>query len=363
MMRRILLIEDDPAIRDNLVWLLETHGYEVAAAAGGEEGLRQAGDERPDLVLCDVMMPGLDGLDVLAALRRQPETAALPFIFLTARAAREDLRIGMTAGADDYITKPFAAEEVLDAVRARLERQSQLADQHEARLEELRVSIARALPHELRTPLTTILGYSELLLEEKGMEPEMALQAAADIHEAGRRLERTVERYDAFTHLMLAAASSTFSGAAPGGRVAEADGLVAGVASQVATEHGRLVDLYVRAAPSGTLAYETQLRHAVRELIDNAFKFSPLGSPVGVGARVHGDAFVVQVRDAGCGFDPSDVQRAGAFLQFDRHRHEQQGTGLGLAIVRGVADLFGGTFVIDSTPGSGTTACLTLPSF
>lgn len=123
-MTTILIIEDDEQTRENLQTILEMEGYRALAATNGIEGLEAARRERPELILCDVMMPGLDGHGVLRELRGSPATAGIPFIFLTARGERKDLRMGMELGADDYLTKPASVDELLRAVRTRLERES-----------------------------------------------------------------------------------------------------------------------------------------------------------------------------------------------------------------------------------------------
>lgn len=119
-----LVIEDDEVIRGNILELLSEEGFTVIGAANGREGLEKALAERPDLILCDIRMPEMDGLEVLHALRQAPETRAVPFIFLTAKAERADIRAGMNLGADDYVTKPFSRLELLASIRTRLDRQA-----------------------------------------------------------------------------------------------------------------------------------------------------------------------------------------------------------------------------------------------
>ena len=119
---RILIIEDQAPMRRNLALLLEMEGYEVDTAENGKIGLQRVEEKMPDLVICDVMMPEMDGYCVIQALRSDPDTAAIPFIFLTAKGDKSDLRVGMNFGADDYLTKPVVREDVLAAIQARLER-------------------------------------------------------------------------------------------------------------------------------------------------------------------------------------------------------------------------------------------------
>jgi CheY-like chemotaxis protein/CRP-like cAMP-binding protein len=121
-MKKILLIEDNPDMRDNTAEILELAGYRVVTAVNGKEGVVQARQEHPDLIICDIMMPELDGFGVLRMLSKQPETSAIPFIFLTAKAEQSDFRKGMNLGADDYITKPYDEGELIDAVETRLKK-------------------------------------------------------------------------------------------------------------------------------------------------------------------------------------------------------------------------------------------------
>lgn len=123
-MKKILIIEDDKSTRDNLGTILRMEGFAAIGAADGRCGLDAARRENPDLILCDVMMPDLGGHEVLAQLRENPATAGTPFIFLTARGERNDIRSGMNLGADDYLIKPATATEVLAAVNARLKRET-----------------------------------------------------------------------------------------------------------------------------------------------------------------------------------------------------------------------------------------------
>jgi len=121
-MKKILVIEDEPEMRRNITALLRYHDYQAIPAENGRVGLESAQRERPDLVLCDVMMPEMDGYGVLQALQTDPALAGIPFIFLTAKGEKEDVRNGMNLGADDYLTKPVPNAELVRAIEARLRR-------------------------------------------------------------------------------------------------------------------------------------------------------------------------------------------------------------------------------------------------
>ena len=128
-MKKVLVIEDEPEMRRNLLTILKLEKFHPLGAENGRVGVRLARAEKPDLVLCDVMMPELDGYGVLRALREDPATLAMPFIFLTAKGEKPDQRCGMDLGADDYLTKPVAKADLLGAINARLRRAEQQAQQ------------------------------------------------------------------------------------------------------------------------------------------------------------------------------------------------------------------------------------------
>jgi DNA-binding NarL/FixJ family response regulator len=122
-MKSILIIEDQPQMRRNLLTILEMEGFRVIATGDGDSGIRIAQEELPDLILCDIMMPGVDGYHVLHTLRAHKPTAPIPFIFLTAKGEKSDFRTGMNLGADDYLAKPVARADLLSAIAARFDRE------------------------------------------------------------------------------------------------------------------------------------------------------------------------------------------------------------------------------------------------
>lgn len=124
-MKRILVIEDHALMRRNIVTILEMEGYAAVAAAHGREGLALARTDHPDLILCDVMMPEMDGHEVLRLLRADAATAAIPFVFLTAKGEKQEVRGGMNLGADDYLVKPVSRDDLVAALAARLARREQ----------------------------------------------------------------------------------------------------------------------------------------------------------------------------------------------------------------------------------------------
>jgi len=167
-MKKILVIEDEPEMRRNLTTILRLEKFDPLPAENGRVGLELAKKKKPDLILCDVMMPVLDGYGVIAALRADPETVAVPFIFLTAKGEKPDIRAGMNLGADDYLTKPVAKPDLLSAIRSRLERAVQQAKP------EFKPNFDSATPLETELGLTPRVAETLLWLAQGKTNPEIA---------------------------------------------------------------------------------------------------------------------------------------------------------------------------------------------
>lgn len=133
MNKKILVIEDDKIVRENIALLLNEEGYHVSSASNGADGIKIARHEFPDLIICDVMMDGMDGYKVLQTLNDEPETSSIPFIFLTAKVEKADIRLGMDLGADDYLFKPFDADDLLKSIENRLKRIEKLRADFESK--------------------------------------------------------------------------------------------------------------------------------------------------------------------------------------------------------------------------------------
>jgi CheY-like chemotaxis protein len=142
-MQKILVIEDNLEMRENTAEILELASYEVITAENGKEGIEKALDMKPDLIVCDIMMPEMDGYAVLYALTKIPSVSTTPFIFLTAKADKTDFRKGMNLGADDYVTKPFDDMELLNAIETRLKKSEFLKKEYGRNSDGLNSFIAR----------------------------------------------------------------------------------------------------------------------------------------------------------------------------------------------------------------------------
>ncbi|MDZ8186424.1 MAG: response regulator [Nostoc sp. ChiSLP02] len=362
-MSTILIIEDEPQVRENIQQILQLSDFQTLIAANGRIGLEIATTELPDLIICDIMMPELDGYSVLSALRQNEATINIPLIFLSAKAERSDFRKGMDFGADDYLTKPFTPEELLSAIASRLEKHALIERQSQAKLDELRINIAQSLPHELNTPLNGILGMSQLLMENCDVMPESEeIEIAELIYTSANRLYRLTQRFLLYSDLELIAKSpEKFRKIQEQPDRCSSDKVINVISQIKAREVGREKDLKLELQASTVKITEEKLSIIIEELLDNAFKFSSPSSEVQVIANIRDRKFQLHIIDNGRGMTPQEIEKFGAFLQFNRKSYEQQGSGLGLAIVQHIVNLYGGELTIDSIPQKGTTVSVYLP--
>lgn len=358
----ILVIEDDLPVRTTILDVLKTEEFAVFGARNGLEGLHIAREYLPDLIISDVVMPGLDGYGVVRELRQDPKTATIPVILLTARIDRTDMRQGMEYGADDYLTKPFTIPELMNAVGTQLKKRTAIAQQYETTLRMLRKNITYALPHELKTPLTGIMGYAHMLLMDYDkIQPEAIQEYASWIVKSGERLQRLIENYLVYAQIELMSSDPNQLEALRNHIIKNTEDIIREEATQVADEAGRPDDLRLDLCNVALQISAQDLRKIVRELTENAFKFSPAGTKVEVTARRDEKSYCLSIRDRGRGMNAEHIQQMGAYMQFERKLFEQQGVGLGFSIAKSLIQLHRGLVSISSTPGVETAIHVTFP--
>lgn len=359
----ILVIDDEPTNFDVIETLLTLEPYELHYASSGQRVLERLSSFQPDLILLDVMMPDLDGIEVCRRIKASPGWQRIPIVMVTALTDKADLARAIAAGADDYITKPLSSLELRARVHSML-RIKQQQDQLQGlltsqghtiellqnSLDALRGNVTRALPHELNTPLNGMLGLIELLIDSyEGMDTEEVRELLFSFKISAQRLERVTQQFLTYVQLELIASNPIRSAELKAGKyVTPTAELIRQTALKKAAGAGRERDLILNLEEATVILGESDLRMILEEVLDNAFKFSASALPVHVSAIQKLNQLCVVVTNLGRGITAEQIAHIGSFMQFDRPRYEQQGVGLGLAIVQKTLNLYGGTLNIQA---------------
>ena len=365
-MTKILVIEDERYLLEDITELLEYTDYEVQAANSGLKGLQLAEAYLPDLIICDIMMPDLDGFEVLEQIRANPETSNTAFIFLTAKADRDSLRQGMELGADDYLTKPFTSAELLSAINTRLTRQSMMAVHTEQKMESVKRQLTRMVTHELRTPLISINTVVDVISRQVGqLSPEEIQELLDSVSAGSKRLSHRVEQLVFITQIeagMLNRELINREGMPMRlwEMMVSANNLAKRFSDQ--PQSSVFVQFHDHDRDALVMCNPPALKQALAELIANAIKFSPEGSQVDITQWRSGGRVMLSIVDQGPGIPEDRLAEAlRDFSQIDRDKNEQQGMGMGLSLAQRIIDVHGGALDILSIVDKGTQITIALP--
>ena len=300
----IMVVEDNLAMLDGLRDLLEIADYRVFTASGGEEALGLLDEIKPDLIISDIMMPGMDGYRFHSLVRERPDLLTVPFIFLTARGEKADIRRGKELGVDDYITKPFDEEDLLVAVRSKLARWQDLRQVQEDQLADLKQKLLITMSHEFRTPLSYIINYSEILDQEKGqINSDDFSQFLHGIQRGASRLQTLVEDFIKLVEIDTGEAERTYLRRRQ--PIADTSAWLRVVGrTHLLYAESRGLEL-VLDVPDGLpelVVDEGYLADAIGRLMQNAIKFSqPNSKWVRLSARAIDGILRISVQDQGIG--------------------------------------------------------------
>ncbi len=361
---RIQVIEDEENIRENIQELLEAKGYKVHTSSNGKQGVLDAIEYRPHLIICDVMMPKMDGYKVLEYVRKTSIIQNTPFIFLTARVDKTDIRQGMELGADDYLTKPFTYKELQKSIEARLKRHEKLMGEYATLKHELDTTVFASYYHEFNTPLHGILGGLNLLINAKNSFSEaQSHELTKSILKSGLRLNHSlanlmlyeeIKRAEVYTELQ----SMFINGFSKSVWVQKVKAELATMSKEI---YNRTNDLEIDLMPCAVHFHPEYLQRILLELADNALKFSKPGDKVLIKGTAVGEDYIIQVEDNGRGFELASLDDITAFRQYNRRRYEQQGLGIGLYLVKRLVGFASGELQINGKQDQGTKVTITIP--
>ena len=369
----ILLIEDDEPLLMGIYELLEIAdiGYDltVLTSTNGKMALERMDTHTPDLIISDINMPQMDGIQFLAHLRQHSQWLHIPVVFLTAKGNLEDIHLAKTSGVDLYITKPFDSLELIELVKSQLDRAFQLAGSRQQVISSFKGNILQILNHELNTPLTYVMAYSELLIDTHQNLEDLSnsYDFLRGIQAGCVRLNRLVTDFIQIIELRTGAAEIAYK---QNRELIEDIVPVLEKALQKSRQkfapNTVQIDFVPPTDPLTILGDTESLATAFERLFDNAIKFTfaqkgPAGK-VDISIDKVDNELQVHIYDEGMGF-PATVYRQifDLFYQYNRQEYEQQGTGTGLTIAEELIHLHNGRIQVESEQNVGSHFTVTLP--
>jgi two-component system, sensor histidine kinase and response regulator len=359
----VLVIEDQPNVRENIVELLGAENFAVLAAENGIEGVHLAQEHHPNLILCDVMMPELDGYDVLSMLRQDPATAMIPFIFLTAKAATKDMRQGMNLGADDYLTKPFTRTELLQAISSRLARQQVFAQHADSELVSLQQSISHSIPSKILDPLDEIARTAEVFIQEaERLSPKDFKEMGQAIHANSQFLQRAFQNFFLYMNLEFLARNAEVLKAIQSADTIRPGDFIYMVSTQKAKEKGRSKDVKAITANVHLGIATDDLKKIVEESLEFALNMTQAQTAISITTNVTQSTFQYSLQFCLEDLLPELLQKISAKEPLDRPFFEELDPGLGLLIAHRIAELYNGSLTLDYQPNSQFVLTVSFPT-
>lgn len=357
MKKTVIVIEDEPQMRKNLARILELEHFNALTAADGDSGLELIKQHTPDIILCDITLPGLDGFAVLKQLRSSLATSLIPFIFLTAKGEKSDQRLGMTLGADDYISKPFTPDDLLHAIRTLLQKHEAWNASTQNKLD-YKSNFVTSVTHDLRSPLAVLLlNLDSLQYDADALLPGERLELMHEMRCQINLMNRMIEDILTF--------GRKEAGTLPLQRLPlNLADLVGRVVKEMKLIDGREHNFQVT---PGELSSEVCLdplltRQIISNLLINAVKYSAPNTTIEISFHSDHGYAVIQVADHGIGISEIEIEQIFQPFQRGTNTCQQRGTGYGLFIVKNYVEWLGGTISVQSVPHKGSTFTVRLPA-
>jgi light-regulated signal transduction histidine kinase (bacteriophytochrome) len=366
-MKKILIIEDNISLNEELSDWFTFEGFEVWSAGNGIQGIEMAYQLLPDIILCDIMMPDMNGTEVIGNLRKNITTRLIPFIFMTALSGRNNIRTGMELGADDYITKPFTRQELIKTVNIRLKKAENIREHTDSKAQERTAQLnftnreleafSYSVSHDLHTPLRALNGYASILIEDYSdvldSEGKRMLNAIVD---QSRKMGCLIDDLLSFSRINMNEIKIS---------AIDMHNLAINVYNELTTDAVKeKIDFHISDIDV-TYGDASMIKQIWVNLISNAIKYtSKIAKPaIEIGSSNAETETIFYIKDNGAGFDMEYYDKLfGVFKRLHSTR-QFEGNGVGLAIVHRIVQRHQGRVWAESEVNKGATFYFALPAF
>ncbi|TDD95058.1 ATP-binding response regulator [Flavobacterium cellulosilyticum] len=354
MKNKILFVDDDLNVRETITELLVYKDYDVRTASNGQVALEVLEYWIPDLILCDIIMPIMDGNVLHDIIKDNHSLSSIPFIFLSAKSENFLMRKCLLDGADDFLSKPFEIDELLKVIKTKIERFEKIKMAHN----NLFSGNKKSFLHEINTPLNGILGFTNVLINnEVNLEDSEIQEVYECLKISAERLNRTMQNIIIYQNLKNNKLEFRVTSNS------EILKIFLNVKEKLLHNYkNQKTRISFEVDTASIKINENYLHFILFELIDNAFKFSGNGKKIVIRGKCHSDEYYeLIIKDFGIGFSEDELKKIGAGQQFNREQNEQQGLGLGLFLCKFIIKHTKGVFSIVSNINKGTSIKLFLP--
>lgn len=349
MKTKILLVEDEQQLRETLTELLSINNYQVMSAEDGVKASQILQFWTPNVIVSDIMMPNCNGYEFYNIVRENPKFNYIPFIFLSAKKAEEELNHANMLGIDAFISKPFKANELIAIIEARLARYVDIKNNYDL----LGVKFDDYMIHEIYSPLKRIIGVTSYLnLEENIVEDNT--NYIESINNNAQKLDRTLNNI--ITYQKISNGTYLFQDDA----VTNVQNCFLEIYNKISIEQQKKISFHFK--KNQVAISRNDLLFVLHEIIDNAIKFALKNQQIIIKCTANVKFYTIKIKDFGLGMNKGEIDKIGPFVQFFNKIEQKEGLGLGLYLSKIIIENYKGKFNIRSTKGIGTEIEIVIPS-
>lgn len=338
MKKSILIVEDDILIRENVIEYFEFNGFEVYDAENGKEALKIVNNNKPDVIISDIMMPEMNGIEMLTELKKDANTSLIPVILITAKVDAKDIREGMTFGADDYITKPFDLQDLLHAANTQIAKKAKISEHIHLEYTKSFEHWKNIANHELFTPINVIQNVYHLISNQSKFDDELDSIFKLSVS----RLKRTISNLLLLSGVYQIENNFKYTGLIE--FKSQIQTILSDINDQEKDNIANKFDFNFDLPEHFFI--KDYFFVIIKEVLENAYKFSPLESKIIVLFTIDEEKFVLNVKNKNKLDNTLPINSNRAFTQVERSNYEQQGLGLGLYIINRISSMFNDNFKI-----------------